>query len=275
MRCRSLLYTPGDRPERLEKALKAGVADIVCADLEDGVRPAAKRDARTATARVLGATPSAALRAVRIQKWPSPEAEADLEAVVGARPDLIVVPKVEEVDAVMRLDSRLNASPARLVLIVETARGVLEAPRLAAAPRVAAVCFGAEDLCADLGIPRSADNREVASARSWVVLAAAAAGIPALDMITADVRDVERVGREAAEARRLGFRGKMCIHPTQVPAIHEAFRPTPAEIEWATKVEAAARGADLGEGGVLEVEGRMVDVPVVRQARKILEDAKP
>jgi citrate lyase subunit beta / citryl-CoA lyase len=273
IRLRSLLYTPGDRGDRLAKALREGAADIVCADLEDAVPPERKAVARQATAEAL-AGPAKALRAVRIQPWPSPGAEEDLAQVLPSRPDIIVVPKVESPGDVATLDARLVGTQCRLILILETARGVLAARELAASSRrVAGVCFGAEDLAADIGAPRSATNEEVRVARGLVVLAATAAGVPALDMITADVRDLERTAREAAEARRLGFRGKMCIHPLQALAIHEAFRPTPEEVAWARKVAAAADAAGAEGGGVVVVDGRMVDVPVIRQARRILEDA--
>ncbi|HEX2065245.1 MAG TPA: aldolase/citrate lyase family protein [Candidatus Thermoplasmatota archaeon] len=158
----------------------------------------------------------------------------------------------------------------RLVPILETALGVLNARDVAQVPGIAAVCFGAEDLAADAGLRRTPTNLEVLAARQMVVLACAAAGVPAIDMVTADFRDLERTALEAAEARSFGFAGKMCIHPAQAVAIHEAFRPTADEVAWARRVRAAVEAGGIAEGGVVVVDGRMVDVPVVRQAERIL-----
>ncbi|MGB0652563.1 MAG: HpcH/HpaI aldolase/citrate lyase family protein [Thermoplasmatota archaeon] len=274
MRWRSVLFTPGTRPDRVRNALEAGAADVVVADLEDAVPPAQKEEARAAVADLLADLPAAhAVRAVRINPWPSALAEADLEAVLNAAPDLIVVPKAEDPAVVEALAARLDEadSDARLLLILETAAGVLAARELAAASdRVAAVAFGAEDLAADAGLRRSPSNWEVSVPRATVALAAAAAGgVAAIDMITADFRDDDRFRREAEEARALGYAGKMCLHPAQVAVAHEAFAPTPEEIAWAERVLAAVEAAGAGSGGVVVVDGKMVDVPLVEQARRI------
>lgn len=277
LRLRSLLYTPADRPERYTKAWKDGAADAVCADLEDAVAPANKAAARKAVVAALKEVPQAkVLRAVRVNAPGTPAHAADLDAVLAAGPDLLVVPKVESPDQVARLVARIEreaAGATRLVAILETAKGVVNAREILATPGIAACCFGAEDLSADVGIRKANDNMAVATARQWVVLCAASNGVPALDMITADVRDLERTAREAREARDWGFAGKMCIHPTQAAAIHEAFRPSPEELAWAKKVVAAVEKAGVGAGGVVEVDGKMVDVPVIRQARRVLADA--
>jgi citrate lyase subunit beta / citryl-CoA lyase len=282
-RMRSVLFTPGDRGDRLRKAWSAGAADVAVADLEDAVALTAKAAARAEVAAALRDTPSRSLRAVRINPWPGALAEADLEAVVPARPEAILLPKSEAPEAVAAADTRIGelerrhglpAGHVRMVVVAETAAGVLRARELAlASPRCIAVAFGAEDLAADAGIRRTPTNAEVATARSLVVLGAAAAGVAAIDMITADPRDLERTALEAAEARGLGFSGKMCIHPAQVVAVHEAFRPTPGELAWARQVVAAVEAAGVEEGGVVVVEGRMVDVPFIRQARRILAGA--
>lgn len=287
LRCRSLLYTPADRPDRYTKAWRDGVADIVCADLEDGVAPARRSEARAAVVKALRDTPrSRTLRAVRINPPGSADARLDLKAVVAAAPDLIVVPKVESARDLRAVAAAVKKSaPAKrgakgakpaeaagipLVAILETARGVIDAAAILRGGDAVAVCFGAEDLAADIGARRTADSREVLLARQWVVLCAAAAGIPALDMITADFHDLARARREAAEARGLGFAGKMCIHPDQIAVVHEAFRPTAEEVAWARKVTDAAQRASVGAGGVVTVDGRMVDVPIIRQAERVL-----
>jgi len=282
---RSVLFTPGDRSDRLRKAFAGAMADVVVADLEDAVAPADKEEARRSVAaalRAVSASPSE--RAVRINAWPGPESERDLDVVLDAAPDLVVVPKAEDPAAVVALADRLaqaedeNGRPdgaTRILLILESARGVLRAEPLASAhARVAAVAFGAEDLAADVGLRRSVGNAEVSVPRALVALAAAAARVQAIDMITADFRDLERTADEARKARALGYAGKMCLHPAQVVAVHEALRPTQEEEAWAHKVVDAAKAGDTARGGVLVIDGRMVDVPLVEQARRILREAE-
>jgi citrate lyase subunit beta/citryl-CoA lyase len=283
-----VLYTPGDRGDRLARALRDGAADLLLADLEDAVAPEHKAAARKTAAAALAAAPHGkgkALRGVRINAWPSALARADLAAVMPARPDVVAVPKCEDPKAIRSLAThlaglerklKLPAGSTRLLVILETAAGVLAAQALArSSPRVLAVAFGAEDLAADAGLRRSAGNAEVAVPRALVALAAASAKVMAVDMITADPKDVARAGREAAEARALGFSGKMCIHPAQLEAIHAAFRPSADELAWARRVLAATEQAGIAAGGVVVVDGRMVDVPFIEQARHILRDAGP
>lgn len=277
LRLRSLLYTPADRPERYTKAWKEGVADAVCADLEDAVAPANKDAARKLVVAALRQVPTApALRAVRVNAPGTPHHEADVAAALAAGCDLLVVPKCEDPILLARLVARIEregAGATRLVAILETARGVVHARELCAVPGLAAVCFGAEDLAADAGLRRSPDNQEVLAARQWVALCAAACRVQAIDMIVADFKDTGRVTREATEARAWGYRGKMLIHPAQVAAVHTAFAPSEAEVDWARKVLAAVEAAHVGSGGVVVVDGRMVDVPVIEQARRTLADA--
>lgn len=276
LRLRSLLYTPADRPERYTKAWREGLADAVCADLEDAVAPAGKAQARQAVVQALRDVPQApALRAVRVNPAGSPHHDADVAAALAAGCDLLVVPKCEDAEALARLCARVEAEaagPTRVAAILETARGVVNARELCAVGGVAAVCFGAEDLAADAGLRRGAGNTEVLAARQWVALCAAAARVHAIDMVTADVKDLARVEREAREARAWGYRGKMLVHPAQVAPTHAAFRPSEAEAAWARKVLAAVADAKVGAGGVVLVDGRMVDVPVVEQARRVVAD---
>jgi citrate lyase subunit beta/citryl-CoA lyase len=276
-RLRSLLYTPGDRGDRVQKAYREGLADIACADLEDAVPPERKAEARRTTLEALLVVDrSGSRRAVRTSPWGTDACLADLDAILDGKPDLLILPKVvtaaqvrEAQQHVHRLCKERSLPQPGLVAILETALGILNAREVAAVPGLVAVCFGAEDLAADVGLRRTATNLEVLAARQMVVLACAAAGVPALDMITADFRDLERTAVEAVEARTFGFAGKMCIHPAQVVAIHEAFRPTAAEAEWAKRVLAAVEAGGVAAGGVVVVDGQMVDVPVIRQAERI------
>ena len=276
LRVRSLLYTPADRPERYTKAWRDGAADAVCADLEDAVAPAGKDKARQTVVQALRDTPrDRTLRAVRVNAIGSEHHEADVANVLAAGCDLLIVPKCEDAEALARLAARVEREAVggtRLVAILETARGVLAARELCAVGGIAAVCFGAEDLAADAGLRRSAENTEVLAARQWVALCAAAAGVLAIDMITADVTDLARVEREAREARAWGYRGKMLVHPGQVAGVHAAFAPSEHEVAWARKVLAAVDAAHVAAGGVVLVDGRMVDVPVIEQARRVLAD---
>lgn len=286
-RLRSVLYTPGDRGDRLEKALREQAADLVLGDLEDAVAPDRKAEARRQVAAAFKAAPPPAagrgLRGVRINAWPGQLANDDLAAVLPLRPDVVAVPKCEDPKALAALAAHLDAAErglgippghTRLLVILETAAGVLNARELAGSSRrVLAVAFGAEDLAADAGLRRSASNSEVAVPRALVALAAAAARVAAVDMVTADPKDAARVAREAGEARALGYAGKMCIHPAQVAPVHEAFRPTSDEVAWARRVTDAVAKAGIAAGGVVVVDGKMVDVPFIQQARRILDDA--
>lgn len=286
-RLRSVLYTPGDRGDRLEKALRDQAADLVLGDLEDAVAPDRKAEARKQVAAAFAAAPPTGkgLRGVRINAWPGQLAHDDLAAVIALRPDVIAVPKCEDPKALAALSAHLDGlergrgiapGSTRLLVILETAAGVLSARELAAASkRVLAVAFGAEDLAADAGLRRGASNAEVAVPRALVALAAAASRVAAVDMVTADPKDVARVGREAAEARALGYSGKMCIHPAQVGPVHDAFRPSTEELAWARRVLDAVGKAGIAAGGVVVVDGKMVDVPFVNQAQRIVDDAGP
>lgn len=284
LRMRSVLYTPGDRGDRLEKALREGLADVVVADLEDAVAADRKAEARKQAVAAWKAVPAGkSLRAVRINAWPSAGAKADLAAVLAAAPDLVLVPKCESAAALKALDRLISLHERKrklpkgrigLLAIVETAQGVVSSPGLAqSCKRLRAIAFGAEDLAADVGMRRSPANWEVAFPRAMVALAAATAKVQAIDMITADPKDAERAGREASEARALGYSGKMCIHPAQVAAIHAAFAPTADEVAWARRVVAAVETAGIGAGGVVLVDGKMVDVPFIEQAKRVLRDA--
>jgi len=180
-----------------------------------------------------------------------------------------VLPKAEEVTALRRIAAALAPlAEATIVPLVETARGVWRARRLAAAPRVERLAFGALDLSLDLGAAPGADERELLLARSQVVLASRVAGAgPPIDGITAQIDDAEALNAAVETARRLGFGGKLAIHPRQVAAINAGFAPAPDEVEWARRVVAAF---DADGSGVVRVDGAMIDRPIVERARRIL-----
>ena len=270
---RSLLFVPAVRPDRFPKALATG-ADAVCIDLEDGVAPVAKDAARAqALALLAGRGPSAAEVSLRINDAKTELGRTDLAALVdsGARPDALMLPKVAGADEIRAVGAALARGAGALPLIVqiETAAGLLAAAEIAAAsPHVSAVFFGAIDLSADLGC--AVEWEALLYARSRVVLAAGAAGVGALDSPFMDVPALDALAEETSRVRRLGFTGKAAIHPTQVPVIQKAFAPSAAETAWARKIVAEY---ERQQGGVLLVEGQLIELPVVRSARRTLRVA--
>lgn len=280
---RSMLFVPGDRPERFAKADASG-ADAVILDLEDAVTPERRPLARNEVARWLGEGGRRVPTWVRINPVATEDALADLTAVFAGRPDGIVLPKARHGDDVRRVDHWLEALEARagfprggtglLPLITESAGALLNAASFASLPaRVAGLTWGAEDLAADVGASSNrADNGEYeftyAMARSFCLLASAAAGVPAVDTIDTEFRDAAAVERRARASRRQGFAGKLAIHPAQIAPIHAAFTPTSDEIVWAESVLAAFAAAP--GAGAVSFAGGMLDKPHLRQAERIL-----
>ncbi|MCA1812509.1 MAG: CoA ester lyase [Halobacteriales archaeon] len=273
---RSVLFTPASRPDRWRKALP-GPADVCIADLEDAVPPAEKAQARAALADALGAAPRGQAEVgVRINAWPSAWAQEDVDALAPLQPELVAVPKCEDPDEVRGLAAALQkrGCEAGLLLLVETARGVLRAPELAlASKRVQAIAFGAEDYAASVGALRTAQGLEVLYARSRVVAAAAAAGIDAIDQVWPALKDLDGLERDARLGAQLGYRGKMLIHPDQVAPVHRAYRPSPDELAQARRILDAASAAGSEAGGLVVVDGKMVDRPLVLQAQRVLARA--
>lgn len=265
---RTLLFVPGSRPERFPKALAAG-ADLVVVDLEDAVAPAAKDDARSAVVDWLSTLSlgDAGQVVVRINAADTPWHGADLDAMAG-RTAGVIVPKAVAGSA---LEEAGRRTP--VVALVETATGVLDARDVARTAGVVRLAFGSFDLAAELGVdPLDADA--LRAARSAVVLASADAGLAGpVDGVHAAVDDVDALTAETAAARRLGFAGKLCIHPRQVAVVASVLRPSEEEIAWAERILAATPDAD--ERGVVTVDGRMVDKPVIDRARRIAASAQP
>jgi citrate lyase subunit beta/citryl-CoA lyase len=269
---RSLLYVPASSAPMLRKAGVRG-ADVVIVDLEDGVLPEAKDEARHRLEREwrgLDFGPAEAL--LRINAPGTPWHEADLAAAARLRPAGVVLPKCEEPAAVDRIARRLDRAP--VFLMVETARGVLAAAELARAEGVAGLLLGAADLRASLRAPRNPDEVELFAARSTLVLAARSAGIDAFDTPFFDYRDEAGTEASARRAQGLGFDGKTAIHPAQVAVLNRVFAPTAAEVERARRVlDALAEAA--GEGrGVATVDGEMVESLHASEARRTLARAE-
>ena len=272
---RSFLYTPASRIDRVQTALEAGVADVVIADLEDGTAPGDKARARDEVAKFLKKPPkSRSVFGVRINAYPGATAQADLAALRAAPPRLVVIPKVESLESVNAVAGILGggARDTKFIAMIENAKGLLHAAQIAEAPRLDALVFGSEDYAASVGALRTAEGLEVLYARSHVVACAAAAGVDAIDQVWVDYKDNDGLRKDAQTGARLGYVGKQIIHPDQVATVHEAFAPTAAEVEKAKQIVAASQAAG---GGVAVVEGRMIDKPLVDQARRVLARAKP
>jgi len=265
---RSVLFSPGDSPSKLRKAPGTG-ADVVVYDLEDGVAPERKPEARENVAELLADPSFDPDPEVWVRVNPVPELlDADLEAIEGIEPDAVVAPKVEAAGTVEDLADRLAGAGIEcpVAVVVETAAGVLAAREIAAAAPVEVLCFGAEDYAADVGASRTEDGTEVLYAREHVVASAAAADVDAIDTIFPDIEDEAGLRADARFARRIGFDGKFAIHPAQVGPINEAFAPDPEEVEWARRV-LAARDEHDGEG-VFRVAGEMIDAPLIARAER-------
>jgi citrate lyase subunit beta/citryl-CoA lyase len=281
---RSKLFVPASRPELFAKAL-AGDADALSFDLEDAVQEARKAEARgtlEAFLRQASERPPGKILIVRVNGLTTPHFEADLRAVAWAGVDMINLPKPEsaqDVRAAAAALARVEAErrigrPIGILANIESPRGLRLALEIATAhPRVVGLQLGLGDLFEPYGIDR-ADARAVHATQLTVRVAAAEAGIWACDTVYGTVADPEGFTREADAARRLGFIGKSCIHPTQVPLANAVFRPSDAEIAAALKVVEAARGAERRGVGAFLVDGRMIDIPFVKRAESILAAAR-
>lgn len=288
MTIRSLLFVPGDSQRKLEKALSSP-ADALILDLEDSVSPQRKAEGRRITAAFLADARerSRAALYVRINALSTGLAEDDLAGVMKAAPDGIVLPKSEGGASVADLAARLrvheaehglNDGATRIVpIITETAAGVLRAAGYAGcSERLAGLTWGAEDLSAEVGALATREESGAYTelfrlARSFTLLAAAAAAVPAIDTVFPDFADGGAFERECRLAARDGFVAKMAIHPAQVPAINAAFTPGRAEIDRARAVVEAFAAA--GSAGVVSIGGRMYDRPHLRLAERVLARA--
>lgn len=258
----SLLFVPGTRPERFAKALSSG-ADIVCIDLEDAVPPAEKDSAREAALAALG-DPRLALR---INGVPTLAGLADLVALgrAGVRPPLLLVPKVEDAAEIGVIRGALGGAGAFIVPLIETARGLRAAPDIAREPGVAALMFGGGDFAAELGVELAWEP--LLHARAALLLAAAEAGVPAIDVPWIALDDAHGLETEARRAKALGFAAKAAIHPAQIGPIHAVFRPTEAEI---ADAEEALAAFDAAGGTAVRHKGRMLEAPIVRRHQQTL-----
>lgn len=281
---RSLLFVPGNRANMLQKAL-ALRPDALVPDMEDSVPAEEKVNARqTVAAHIEALAKTGCLVVPRVNALDSGIMEDDLAAVVSPSIFGISVGKIRSSQDIVRVSAVLGRlerragveqGAVRIIPWLETAMGVVHAYDIASSsPRVAAVAFGAEDLTNDLGVERTDDPAQLAYARSAIATAAVAADVPALDTPYFHLRDLDGLKRECVLARRHGFRGKFAIHPEQVETINDAFSPSHAEVAHARRVVEAFREAEAQGRGSLSLDGKVVDVPVVRRAQKLLDLAE-
>lgn len=260
---RTLLFVPGSRPERFGKALAAG-ADAVIVDLEDAVPPEEKPRAREAVRQWLRPDHPIVLR---INDAATPWFADDLALVQHPGVAAVVLPKPQHVETI----AQLVAAGARAVFpLIESAAGFAALDAIAAAPGVQRLLFGSIDLPLDLGM-RGVEEDELLYFRLRIVVASRLAGLaPPLDGVTAAIDDEARLLADAQRAARLGFGGKLCIHPRQLAAVRRAFLPGADEIAWARRVVAASAAA---AGAAVQVDGKMVDRPVLLRAEAILRES--
>ncbi len=281
---RALLYMPGDDRRKIEKAATLGV-DCVCMDMEDGVAISHKAEARAVIAQAMKDLDFGnSERCIRINSFGSGFEKFDLAAAVATNPASIVLPKVETAAQVRLISeyietyehsSKTERGSIRLLVGVETAKGILNLKEIAEADRrLDAIIFGAEDYAASIGATRTREAHEVLYARSAVVTACAANELQAIDMVYIDFRDVEGLRLEAEQGARLGFSGKQIIHPNQVAAVQEAFTPSEAAIEYAQRVVATFAASQKEGKGAFALDGKMIDMPLLKNAQKVLDRAK-
>lgn len=280
---RSVLFMPGDSLRKIEKAATLP-ADSVIMDLEDGVAFNRKTEARATIVEALRTLDFGGReRLVRINPVGSGLEMADLDAAAAGRPDGLVLPKVESAAQVQRISQALASAEdaqgwprgaVRLLVIVETALGVMNVREIAAADdRVDALMFGAEDLAGDIGATRTAEGWEVFYARSAVVTAAAAYRRQAIDTVFVDLNDEDGLRRECQRAMQMGYSGKMAIHPRQVEIINAAFTPSAEAMAQARRLIAAYAEHQAAGTGAFAYEGKMVDMPMIRAAEQVLARA--
>jgi citrate lyase subunit beta-like protein len=281
---RALLYMPGDDRRKIEKSTTLGV-DCICMDMEDGVALSRKTEARAIIAQAMKDLDfGESERCIRINSIGSGLESYDLVAALATSPDTIVVPKIESADQVRwvsdhiesyELSSGQELGSVRLLVGVETAKGIMNLRKIAEADRrLEAIIFGAEDYAASIGARRTKEGAEVLYARQAVVTACVANDLQAIDMVYIDFRDRVGLRLEAEQGAGWGFSGKQVIHPNQVPVVQEAFTPSAEEVDYAKRVVETFDASQREGKGAYALDGKMIDMPLLKNARKILDRAR-
>lgn len=281
---RAILYMPGDDRRKIQKATTLGV-DSICMDMEDGVAANKKAEAREVIAGAMKELDfGKSERCIRINQIGSGLEKFDLAAALATNPDTIVVPKIETPEQVKwvsehietyELSSKLNIGSVRLLVGVETAKGIMNLKEIAEADkRLEAIIFGGEDFAASIGAVRTKAATELLYARQAVVTACAANDLQAIDIVFIDFKDPAGLRLEAEEGARFGFSGKQIIHPNQVEAAQEAFTPSDQAIEYAKRIVESFESSQKEGKGAYALDGKMIDMPLLKNAQKVLERAK-
>ncbi len=280
---RALLYMPGDDWKKINKALTLNV-DCICMDMEDGTALNRKTYARATIAKALRELDfGKSEKLARINAVGSGFEKEDIETVLPQRPDGIVIPKVEvleqiqwasEIIEAVELSQGWGGNSIRMLVGVETAKGILNLKEIAAHPRLDGLIFGAEDFAASIGATRSRAAWEIMYARSAVVAHAAAFDLQAIDMVFIDFHDTVNLKIEAAQGAAMGYSGKQIIHPAQVEPVQTAFTPSDEAIAQARRLVAAFEEHQKEGAGAFSLDGKMIDMPLLKNAQKVLERAK-
>jgi citrate lyase subunit beta-like protein len=280
---RALLYMPGDNWKMISKSITLGV-DSICMDMEDGTAINKKTEARATIAKALQELDfGASEKLARINSVGSGWEKDDIEAVLPHHPDGIVIPKVESFEQVewasriiedAELKNGWQVNSIRILIGVETAKGILNLKEIAAHPRLDAVIFGGEDFAASVGATRTKDAIELLYARQTVVVACAAYDLQAIDIVAIDYKDLDALKAEAEQGAGLGFSGKQVIHPNQVPATQEAFTPSAEAIAYARRIVETFEASQKEGKGAYSLDGKMIDMPLLKSAEKVLARAK-
>ncbi|MED4224994.1 citrate (pro-3S)-lyase subunit beta [Neobacillus cucumis] len=281
---RSMLYVPGNNPGMIRDATIYG-ADSIMFDLEDSVSLLEKDAARLLVYEALKTIDYGRTEIlVRVNGLNTPYGREDIEAIVRAKPDAIRLPKTETPEDVVEADELISLiekqagmehGTIKLMAAVESALGVINAYKIAtASTRLIGIAIGAEDFVTDLKTTRSPEGIELLAARSQILFAARAAGIDALDTVFSDVEDEEGFSREVKLIKQLGFDGKSLINPRQIQVVHDIYSPTEDEIMKAIRVIEAAKEAEAKGSGVISLNGKMIDKPIVERAQRVLEIAE-
>lgn len=280
---RTMMFVPGNNPGMLQNAGIYG-ADTIIMDVEDAVSVGEKDSARHLVAEAIRTISYPCEVAVRINHISTPYGRTDLEVILPSHPDLIRLPMAQSADEIKEIDSIITAAEKKygfepgsinMMAAIETPKGLLQAQAIAeASPRMVAIAIGAEDFVANLKTNRSKDGSELVVARGLLVLAARAAGVQVIDTVFSDVNDDETFIAEVKRIKQLGFDGKSVINPRQIVLVHDIFAPSEKEIEKSKRILLAYEEALAKKSGVISLDGKMIDAPIVARAERVLAYAE-